>query len=1251
MKKKLRLIILVILLIVSCVYAGWISGFFLDGLKGIITFQMGKALQSKVRMGEINIYGNFAVVKDLSIKNKDYNFSSRELVLEYDLKKILSNKFDFLHEIKKATVIGPDIFLREMQWDEIEPLVAPSWQQFLFFSSKLNNFRVSFVKGRIESGSTVLKDFYLNSLISGNGKDSASIEISVKGSVPDSKSGDVFFSSKNNIRVLNNKIDFKGKFSFGDFPFLGLGNLEGTVYDTFSPKIKMSADFSSEKLQVKKVILEKPLFAAKISGALGAIKTSGSFKARKALVSGQSIDNIGFIFNDDTLSFGINGGADFQGGSFTLKKGILKKTKNPIFNAACEFLYTDYRIPFLFAVSGKSFDIGKIEIYKSSELLFDGKGKGSLDDKKFQMSMEFNGSDNKKMTAELDFPLSNRKQKKLDLFFDKTNSIKMNFSILKDEIPVNINVFFPDFSLKDQKLSTNLNVNGKVKFKKGIVFEGDCILDHLTIKEAKNSKKVLDMLRSIARLKLEGGNLTLYPQLISNRQTKGEIKFQEGKANIDMVYLFEPPIAMHGAINYSSGAVSFEDFKLNNVELGGNINLESKDIDIFVRLENEDPKLFVNIASLFVPEFRKINLEQESALNGTFHITGTIEKPMVQGDVEYKSKAVSSAKITSLKYDGKNLFCSIRVEWENNYVSGEFSGELDKDAFRFGFQGDLNLILGKIENPAVSMSAPFTLNGLVENISENPRFICDFSLRDSIINKKIGKSFVANLRYSENILEFLPPESKEDQYYPQGLIKFEKGAILFKEMCVYGGSQRKLFLNGRIFTEDKEIALDVSFAEDMKNLSLFFAPDAAETKGSLQTNLKISGDLDDPVMIGQCRFLADYIGFSGTTEALRNIKAVLNFETGVIKVDSNFFVGRTTLFLAGDMTYKKWFPEKLKLHINNDFLVPFRINIPNFADGEIAFSLDIIGDAGLPTVKGTVNVMNMSFSDWPKKVGNGLEFLAIPKWDVDITFKNNCRYYNDYVQAEIKRDAKFNFKWDNNYLYVKGQGEAERGTFVYMGLEGVLEKGSSYTVDTYVEDGVPTIRGYLYAKGSSIVDKTKINFTFVGELGKIEPIISSEPPLPRDEILALINPSYAKLSSVQIDELLRNQALDVVTSTIESMYLTRPLENVVRSTLRVDVFKVRSEMIKGLLKATSSTGVTSNPFLTTLDGASVEVGKYVFENLYVDYKAILKEEKVNSEWGVEYLFYRDLKVKYAFKPKEDPTNTEHEVFLEMSFRF
>ncbi|OIN96645.1 hypothetical protein AUJ66_05610 [Candidatus Desantisbacteria bacterium CG1_02_38_46] len=589
------------------------------------------------------------------------------------------------------------------------------------------------------------------------------------------------------------------------------------------------------------------------------------------------------------------------------------------------------------------------------------------------------------------------------------------------------------------------------------------------------------------------------------------------------------------------------------------------------------------------------------------------------------------------------------MKWQESSLSTDARVLFNKEKIALGLNGGLDLLIGKKENPAILVSAPFYLKGGIENIQTSPQFLCEFGFRDPMINKKLGRSVKTNLKYSEGVLEFLPVVSQLD-YYPLGKITFEGKLIKIMNFYLCRGKIQTLFINGQIIPDEQNMDLTVNFNEEINNLAVFFPQDINKAGGKVLTNLHIVGDFRDPIIIGECKVVDAEVAWTGTKELLKDINVSLNFETGVIKVDAKTGMGRTTLFLSGDMDYKKWIPTKLNFHLNNNFPSPLRVNIPRFVDGEIALSLDITGDAASPVVKGIINIMNMAFTNWPAGEGGGLGFLSQLRWDVDMVFKHNNRYYNDFVQAEVKRDSRFNFKWDGNYLVVKGRGEAERGSFIYMGVEFMVVKGSSYTVDTTLESGKPQMHAYLDAKGTAKVDNTKLVLVFSGEMGKIEPVLTSEPPIPREKMIALLNPEYANLTSQQIDELLKDQAVSMLAGTLDSM-ITRPIERVARSALRVDVFKLRSEMIKGIIKATSSTEITPLSALTPLEGSSIEIGKYIAENLYVDYKAILQKEKVTSEWGVEYAFVRDMKVKYAFRPKEDHLKTEHEIFLEMSLRF
>lgn len=1246
---------MVILLIATCAYAAWESGLLLQGLKGILVQQMSKTFQAKVSIDRIDIYGNFAIVRGLDIKHRDYSFSSLELILEYDLGKILTRKFDVVGGIRRVTLVRPKISFREMEWVEVKPLVSPSWASFVKIASQIQNTNICLTKGRWELGLMSINDLYFNVDLSKKEANYIPVKLAMRGifSVPKIE---IPLNLKSEIKVADKEIRLKSNFSIGDLPHTGIGVIKGSILDPENPKMLLDLTLNSRKMKFGDISLDALKLAARMKGESGVFQTEGKFDAAKGYVYGQEITGLSFDFRDDTRSFEVKGNADFARGRFRLTRGIYKKEKKPLFEGDAGFSFEDYEIPLSFLYSGEDLNIKKISFEQGGEILLDGVGVGKLTKRRLSLSLKFErgkyavDSRIAGISLGLDFPFAENLEKKLNISLGTGSKIDAIFKIAKNEIPLKLKAILEKLYIMDREISGNVDFNGKLKFKKTFLVDGEIGVNSLFFKSGKpGEKNIPGITSSIFRIKYDREQVFLYPRLINGKEVRGEVKFQKDKCALNVLYLFEPPISIQGEIAYSSKSIDFSGLKINNIEVNGNVALQDRSLNLSVRIDNENPLLFTNLASVFISGLKDFKPEEGAGVQGFIQVTGLVDKPCIQGNIEYTGKVINSAKIEGLKYEGETLVFTLGMKWGESSLSADALIMLNKEKIDAGLKGDLNLIVGKKENPAISVNAPFYLRGEVKNVQTSPQFLCEFGFSDPMINKKLGRSVKVNLKYSEGVLEFLPVSSQLD-YFPVGKITFEEKLIKILNFSLCRGEVQTLVINGQIIPDEQNIDLTVDVNEEMNNIAIFFPQDIKKANGNILTNLHIQGDFHDPVLTGRCRVVNGEVVFAGTKELLKDINARLDFETGVIKVDAKIGMGRTTLFLSGNMDYKKWVPAKLSLHLNNDFPRPLRVSIPRFVDGEIALSLDITGEASSPTVKGIINVMNMSFTNWPTEGGGELGFLSHAKWDVDIVFKGNNRYYNDFIQAEVLRDSRFNFKWDGNYLLVNGRGEAERGSFIYMGVEFNIVKGSSYTVDTSMEDGKPQMRTYIDAKGIAKVERTTLTLVFSGELGKIEPVLTAEPPMPKEKIIALLSPEYANLTSQQIDELLKSQVIEILAETLEAR-ITKPLERVVRSVLRVDVFKLRSEMIKGIIKATSSTELTPLSILTPLEGSSVEIGKYIAENLYVDYKAILQKEKVTSEWGVEYAFVRDIKMKYAFRPKEDSLKTEHEIFLEMSLRF
>jgi|GEM_PF-2226635 len=1263
MKKKWRLLILILILICAAIYAAWEKGYVLRAAGGILAAEMSKMLEAKVSLKDINLYGNVVVLHNLNISHRDYSISAGEVIVEYSLKDIFSGKVKPLSRIKKVTLLAPVLRFREMKWEEIKPQTLLFWQNFVKFAPEIQNMQIYFIRGKLESGSTNLNNISLAVNLPGKKDELIPVHIYTRASFM-AREIEIPVKLKGDINVDSEQMYFNGRIDIGtNLSHIGTAEIKGRVYDPGSPGVMLDIAFSSRSFALGDFHLDSASLIARISGEIGSQCTDGRFTARCFSIYGLKLSDLLLTFRDEPEKLLIEGDANFEKSRIGVK-GTYRKEKIPSLEGEIYYLAGDYRFWTKIAYRENALTFRDLLLQSRGDTLFLGSGSGSLTGKRFSAELNLRRYPKERypdISLGIAFPFAANLEKKLSISYGNQVRVNATFRIEKERIPLKSTFVLTSFPAGRFLACGEFGFSGRMQFKEGFSLSGDIAIDSLSISQSdtENGKINYAIFNSVVGLRYENNAISLYPSILNGRQAGGEVTIKDKTCVLNLTYFFEPTIRLSGNLNYEGDTLYLSSLKLNRTQVGGKLNFKNKNMNLSVFLDGEDPLLLTRLAALLFPGLGGLKPEEDSTLHGKIDIAGTFENPVVLGAMEYKGKVVKSARIDQFKFEGETLTFSLDLKIAESSILVKRGRVLfsEKETGIF-LDGGLNLKIGDGENPPFLMTANFYLRGKVIDFQNSPQFLCEAGIQDPLINKKLGRAIKIDLRYSEGKLEFIPVSSGMD-YCLAGGIAFDKGIIKIQNLALCQGILKPLLANGEILLDDQEIHLNVLFRENMNNLAIFFPADIKSANGSIDMDLNISGDFRDPVLTGFVRVVNGEIVFVGAQEPVRNINASLNFETGAIKIDSRVWMGGTTLFLTGDIAYSRWVPSMINLHVKNDFKNPMRVNIPNFINGDVAILLDITGPPDSLLAKGRVNIMNMSFTDWPAK-GGGLDFLSFLKWEVEMVFKSNNRYYNDYVEAEVARDSIFVFKWDGSSLYVKGRGEAEKGRFTYMNQEFQVVKGSSYTVDTVEEGGVPVIKGYLDARGiAKVATRTgtaKLILEFKGEMGKIEPVLTSDPPLTRTEMLAMLNPDYYRslegpVTEEQFRELLKKEALNLVAGSLESQYITKPISNVVKRALNVDVFRIKTEMLKNIAIATSATAETVS-LTTPFENSSIEIGKYIGESLYVDYKAILeKGGVVASEWGVEYAFAGRYRARFTFRPKEDPLKNEYEAFIEASFHF
>ncbi|MBW1712717.1 MAG: translocation/assembly module TamB domain-containing protein [Deltaproteobacteria bacterium] len=262
-----------------------------------------------------------------------------------------------------------------------------------------------------------------------------------------------------------------------------------------------------------------------------------------------------------------------------------------------------------------------------------------------------------------------------------------------------------------------------------------------------------------------------------------------------------------------------------------------------------------------------------------------------------------------------------------------------------------------------------------------------------------------------------------------------------------------------------------------------------------------------------------------------------------------------------------------------------------------------------PSAVGKIHVENLHFS-LPKSAPEESEEIvmvdqdqsqtappALPdrlRLDLEINLGQALKIQGEGLKAELSGLLKA-VKEASGPVQVTGKMKVKKGTFARFGRRFTLEGGDITFSGRTPPD--PT----LNIKARNRVKQVDVNLNIAGTAAKPELLLSSQPPMSRQDILAylLFGQPAADLNQSQSGQV-ESQALGV---------LGGPATEIVKG-------------IAGEKLAPDSVSVSASPE----GGLSVETGKQILPDLYISYEAFTESSKPN-EFHIEYRLSPNISVE------------------------
>ena len=442
------------------------------------------------------------------------------------------------------------------------------------------------------------------------------------------------------------------------------------------------------------------------------------------------------------------------------------------------------------------------------------------------------------------------------------------------------------------------------------------------------------------------------------------------------------------------------------------------------------------------------------------------------------------------------------------------------------------------------------------------------------------------------------------------------------------GEETQLNVSGSIALHEERIALKAAGDANLGILQGFFR----DVRGSGRAVLAaaVDGPLYEPVFSGSATITNGRVRHFSLPNALDDINGSIRFDSSGVRLDDvTASLGGGQVQFGGRIGFTGYVPGDLNVSVRGEGM---RLRYPEGIRSVVDADLLVHGTTQTPTLAGTVTVRNAT---WTRRIdpsgglldfsgaradGNGAPAPAaaapIPlRFDVEVLVPSTLRIENNLARLVASADLQLRGTYERPLLF--GRAEVDRGEVMFEGRRYVVTRGNiDFTNPTRIEP-------FLDIEAETRVrvpgQTYQVTVRAVGTIERLQPELSSDPPLPAADVLALLfsdvrrdetNGGNAELRALQSgnrDELerdiLRTRATQLLASPVSA-----EVGRIVEQTFGVDTFQLTPSLIDPYGPSTGRV----NP------SARVTIGKRISERVYLTFSRSLSSSSNDQILLLEY---------------------------------
>jgi hypothetical protein len=522
-------------------------------------------------------------------------------------------------------------------------------------------------------------------------------------------------------------------------------------------------------------------------------------------------------------------------------------------------------------------------------------------------------------------------------------------------------------------------------------------------------------------------------------------------------------------------------------------------------------------------------------------------------------------------------------------------------------------------DPRLSPYTTAVASGTVRVVGELTNL--DYLVVDAVVDKLDARLFDYELRNA-------PCTPGQEGCCPAGQtgcrlpirIALDRNSVRVTQMKL-AGEDTELDVDGTIALRDSKIDMRLKGDANLAVLQAFGVADMVSS-GRASLDATLAGAADDPTVSGALTIDNGRIRHFALPHSLENITGTVRFDSRGVTLDGlTGRLGDGPVQFFGRIDKQGFLPARLDVQM---FGQGMTLRFPEGMRSKVDATLFLQGTPEGATLSGDVYVRDALYSrtfetDILNLVGgavstaNGdgggtLEEPVPLRYDVRITAPQSLRIDNNVLRLVASADLQLRGTYDRPTLL--GNTEINRGDMLFEGRRYLVTRGSiDFNNPNRIE---PFFDVEAQTRVRVPADTYQISLRAVGTPSRVTFDLSSDPPLPELDILALLFSDVDPTGDVELrrynasitpqQQLLRDRASRALTGTVSS-----EVGRVVQQTFGLDTFQL------------SPTLLDPNSSSTRLEpGARLTIGQRLSDRVYLTYSRSLSSTTRNQIILLEY---------------------------------